>query len=77
MQETFFSPETKQFTVKVCIVVLIGILAWLLYALQSILLLFGGAIFVALLLSPFVSHFRKWHIRKWYVPDMLAIFMSF
>lgn len=33
--------------------------------------------FVALLLSPFVSYFGKWHIKKWKVPDTLAILLSF
>ncbi len=77
MKETLFSAETRQFAIKVCIVLGIALIAWLLYTIQSILFLFGGAIFVALLISPFVSYFGKWHIHKWRVSDALAIFLSF
>lgn len=77
MKDTLFSSETRQFVTKVFIVLGISIVAWLLYTLQSILFLFGGAVFVALLISPFVSYFRKWRIRKWQVPDALAISMAF
>lgn len=77
MKETLFSTETKGFVLKVCVVLGITLVAWLLYTLQSILFLFGGAIFVALLLSPFVSYFGRWRIHKWRVPDTMAIFLSF
>gem|GEM_PF-3285152 len=59
MKETLLTNETRQFVLKVCIILGIGLIAWLLYTLQSILFLFGGAIFVALLLSPFVSYFGR------------------
>jgi predicted PurR-regulated permease PerM len=77
MKETLFSTETRQFAIKVSIVLGIALVAWLLYTLQSILFLFAGAVFVALLLSPFVSYFGRWRIKKWHVPDTLAIFLSF
>ncbi|MFA6080145.1 MAG: AI-2E family transporter [Candidatus Gracilibacteria bacterium] len=77
MKETLFSTETRQFALRVCIILGITLIAWLLYTLQSILFLFGGAVFVALLLSPFVSYFGRWHIHKWKVPDALAICLAF
>lgn len=77
MNNTLFSEETRQFTLKVCIVLAILGIGWILYSLQSVIFLFGGAIFVSLLLSPFVDYFSRLHIRKWHVPDIMAIFMSF
>jgi predicted PurR-regulated permease PerM len=77
MQKTLFSHETRQFTIKVCIILGIVFVAWLLYTIQSILFLFLGAIFVALLISPFVSYLGKWHLKKWRIPDTLAILLSF
>lgn len=77
MKESLFSTETRQFALKVCIILGIMVMVWMLYTLQSIILMFGGAVFIALLLSPFVSHFGRWHIGKWYVPDTMAIFLSF
>ncbi len=77
MKDTLFSPETRQFTLKVCIVLAIAFVCWLLYTLQSILLMFAGAIFVSLLLSPIVSYFTRWRIRRWHVPEVMAILMSF
>ncbi len=77
MKESFFSPETRQFALKVCIILGIMAVVWVLYTLQSIIVMFGGAVFIALLLSPFVSYFSRWHIGKWRVPDSMAIFLSF
>jgi len=40
MKETLFSAEARQFAMKVCIVLGIVLIGWLLYTLQSILFLF-------------------------------------
>lgn len=77
MKDSLFSAETRQFVVKISIILGVAIAAWLLYTLKSIVFLFWGAVFVALLLSPFVSYFKRWRIHTWKVPDALAIFMSF
>ena len=77
MKNTLFSEEIRQFTLKVCIVLAIMVIGWILFTLQSVIFLFGGAIFVSLLLSPFVDYFKRWRIRQWHVPDIMAIFMSF
>lgn len=77
MKEALFSTEARQFAIKVCIVIGIVLIGWLLYALRSILILFAGAIFVALLISPFVSYIGRWRIKKWKMPDTLAILLSF
>jgi hypothetical protein len=41
MKETLFSTETRQFAIKVSIVLGIAVVAWLLYTLQSIIFLFA------------------------------------
>jgi len=62
MKETLFSSEVRQFAAKICIILAIALIVWLLYTIQSIIFLFSGAVFVALLVSPFVSYFSRWHI---------------
>lgn len=77
MKHLISSEELRLFTLKIGIVLVIGLCLWLAFSLSSIIMLFLGAIFVALLMSPFVAHFHKWHIGRWRVPDFLAIIMTF
>lgn len=77
MKVSIVSQEIRLFTLKLSIVLGVLLLLWMMYSLQSVLFMFGGAIFIALILSPFVSYFSRWHIGKWKVSDGFAIFISF
>ena len=72
MKTQINAPAVRQFTVYLCVILAFVLGVWGLYNLRSVIQLFLGACFVALLLSPFVARLRKYKF-----PEALAILTTF